>query len=58
MRLESDNYGTGMRGVGAADNFVEHGAMRAVDAIEVADGDDGRTEVGGDVGEFVKREHR
>ena len=58
MRIKSNDDRSGARGPGAAHDLVDHGPVCAVDAVEVADAHDRRTEVRGDVCELVEDLHR
>lgn len=57
VRFERDGHGPGTSGAGSADDVSDDSLVRTVNAIEIADCDDGRTEVVRDVGEFVEDLH-
>ncbi len=53
MRVEGDGDGPGVVQAGDADELREHLLVAAVDAVEVAEGNDGRTKVRRDFGRIV-----
>jgi len=57
MRLEGDDDGMRLGGLGAANDFIDDRAVRAVDAIKIADADKRGTEVARNFVEFVKDLH-
>ena len=58
MGVEGDGDGLGFLLLRALDDVAKDGLMGAVDAVEVADTDDGGTEVGGDFFEVAEEAHR
>ena len=57
MRIEGHRHGTRARLLRAAHHLPEHGAVRAVHAIEVAHAHDGGSEVGGHGGQLAEYFH-
>jgi hypothetical protein len=57
MGLEGDDDRPCLRGLRAANDFIDDRAVSAVNTIEIADADDRGTEVVRDIVEFVKRQH-
>jgi len=58
MRVEGDGDGPGAERAGAGDDLGDDPLMAAMDAIEVADGGDGWTEVGGNLCELAEDLHQ
>jgi hypothetical protein len=58
MRLEAHRNGFGTQLPRPLDDIRKHLTMGAMDAIEIADTDYGRSEVSGNVFELVKNLHR
>ena len=57
MRLEGDNDRLRVRGFRPPHDFVDNMPVSAVDAVEVADAEQRRTEVAGNLVEFVESQH-
>src|SRR5580704_8656770 len=57
MRFESDHYRDGIRSASPAHDLIDDGAVRAVDAVKIADAHDRRTKVHRNIGELMKYLH-
>src|SRR5208282_3229163 len=57
MRLEGDNHGLSVLSLRPAHDLIENMTVSTMYAVEVADAEQRRTEVAGDVVEFVESQH-
>jgi hypothetical protein len=57
MRLKRDHHRLSILRFCPPHDLVDHGAMSAVHAVEVPDTDQRRTEVAGNIVEFLKSQH-
>jgi hypothetical protein len=57
MRLEGDSNRSRVTLLRTLSDIAQHGLVCAMDTVEISHTDDGRSEIGRDVFEFVKNPH-